>query len=225
MARRPKIVSSYIYRYSAVILCLDRHPRGASCSVRYLLSVPEECITCRARPRFRQVRSKLPKLRFHELLFTSIRIAPDSSSQACLLLAAFTKGDFEGVYGFSVADAFDLAVELGGGIVWVTLVIVFGRFGLTLFESVNEIGLGDGLETEKRNAERGGGGVKAEVLFPAMLSVFIAHSLQQEHKSEEGKNGQESTDKEQVEVHWRPFCLVIDRRRGSARRLWLRRCF
>ena len=58
-----------------------------------------------------------------------------------------------------------MAVELGGGIVWVTLVIVFGRFGLTLFEGVDEIGLGDGLETEKRNAERGGGGVKAEVLL------------------------------------------------------------
>ena len=80
-------------------------------------------------------------------------------------LTAFTKGDFEGVYGFSVADAFELAVELGGGIVWVALVVVFGRFGLTLFEDVDQIGLGDGLETEKRNAERGGGGVKAEVLL------------------------------------------------------------
>jgi hypothetical protein len=94
-----------------------------------------------------------------------------------------------------------LAFELGGGIVWVAVVIVFGRFGLTLFEGVNEIGLGDGLETEKRNAERGGGGVKAGVLFPATLSVFVARSLQQEHKSEEGKKGQESTEKEQVEVH------------------------
>jgi hypothetical protein len=65
----------------------------------------------------------------------------------------------------SVADAVELAVELGGGIVWVALVVVFGRFGLTLFEGVDEIGLGDGLETEKRNAERGGGGVKAEVFL------------------------------------------------------------
>ena len=136
-----------------------------------------------------------------------------------MLLAAFTKGDFEGVYGFSVADAFDLAVELGGGIVWVTLVIVFGRFGLTLFESVNEIGLGDGLETEKRNAERGCGGEKAEVLFPATLSVLVAQSLQQEHKSEERKNGEEGTEKEQIEVHGGPFVLAMDRRRGSTRRL------
>jgi hypothetical protein len=83
---------------------------------------------------------------------------PDSSSQTRLLLAAFHKGDFEGVYGFSVADAFELAVELGGGIVWVALIVVFGRFGLTLFEGLDEIGLSDGLETEKRNAERGGGG-------------------------------------------------------------------
>ena len=80
-------------------------------------------------------------------------------------LTAFTKGDFEGVYGFSVGDAFELAFELGGGIVCVALVVVFGRFGLTLFEDVDQIGLGDGLETEKRNAERGGGGLKAEVLL------------------------------------------------------------
>jgi hypothetical protein len=117
-----------------------------------------------------------------------------------------------------------LAVELGGGIVWVALVVVFGRFGFALFEGVDEIGLGDGLETEKRSAERGAGGVKAEVLFSATLSVFVARSLQQEHESEEGKNGQESAEKEQVEVHGRPF-VVMDRRRGSARQLWLRRCF
>jgi hypothetical protein len=132
--------------------------------------------------------------------------------------------DFEGTYGFSVADAFELAVELGGEIVLVALVVLFGRFGLTLFESVDEIGLGDGLETEKRNAERGGGGVKAEMLFSATLSVFVVRSLQQEHKSEERKSGQESTEKEQFEVHGRPF-VVMNRRRGSARRLWLRRCF
>ena len=142
--------------------------------------------------------------------------------QKCL--AALTKGDFEGAYGFSVADAFELAVELGGGIVWVALVVVVGRFGLTLFESVDEIGLSDGLETENHNADRGGGGVKAEMLFSATLSVFIARSLQQEHKSEERKSGQESAEKQQFEVHGRPF-VVMNHRRGSARRLWLRRCF
>ena len=63
--------------------------------------------------------------------------------------------------GFSVAGAFELAVELGGGIVWVALIVVFGRFSLTLFESVDEIGLGDALVTEKRNAERAGGGAKS----------------------------------------------------------------
>ena len=72
-----------------------------------------------------------------------------------------------------------MAVELGGGIVWVALVVVFGRFGLTLLEGVDEIGLGDGLEAEKRNAERGGGGVKAEVPFPATFFVgIVARSLQ-----------------------------------------------
>ena len=54
---------------------------------------------------------------------------------------------------------------MGGGIVRVTLVVVFGRFGLTLFEGVDEIGLGDGLETEKRNAESGGGGDKSRGAF------------------------------------------------------------
>jgi hypothetical protein len=110
-------------------------------------------------------------------------------------LAAFTKGDFEGVYGFSVAYAFELADELGGGIVLVALVVFFGRFGLTLFENVGEIGLGHDLDTEKRNAQRGSGGVKAEVFSSATLSVFVAHSLQQEHKSEERKTGQKSTEK------------------------------
>jgi hypothetical protein len=71
---------------------------------------------------------------------------------------------------------------------------------------VDEIGLGDGLETEKRNAEHGGGGVKAEVLFSATLSVFVARSLQREHKSEEGRDCQESTEKEQVEVHGAALC-------------------
>lgn len=61
-------------------------------------------------------------------------------------LTAFTKGDFEGVYGFSVADAFELAVELGGGIVWVAVFFLIIGFGLALFEGVVEVGLGEGLE-------------------------------------------------------------------------------
>lgn len=113
---------------------------------------------------------------------------------------------------------------MGGKIALVALVVLFGRFGLTLFESVDEIGLGDGLETENHDAECGRGGVKAEMLFSATLSVFVARPLQQEHKSEERKSDQESTEKEQFEVHGRPF-VVMNRRRGSASRLWLRRCF
>ena len=61
-------------------------------------------------------------------------------------LVSFAERDFEGVYVFSVADAFELAIELGGGIVRVAIfVLVFG-FGLALLESVVEIGLGERVE-------------------------------------------------------------------------------
>jgi hypothetical protein len=75
-----------------------------------------------------------------------------------------------------------LAFEFGGGIVWVALVVVFGRFGLTPFEGVDEIGLDDGLETEKRNAERGGGGVKPRCFFRdafCICSVLVATGTQE----------------------------------------------
>ena len=51
-------------------------------------------------------------------------------------LDSFTKGDFKGVYGFSVSDAFELAVELGGGVVRVAVFFFVGGFGLALFEGV-----------------------------------------------------------------------------------------
>ena len=99
---------------------------------------------------------------FRELRLTSTRIIlTDAFAFGCVSQRETLRVSM----GFSVAGAFELAVELGGGIVWVALIVVFGRFSLTLFESVDEIGLGDGLETEKRNAERAGGGVKAEVLL------------------------------------------------------------
>jgi hypothetical protein len=64
-------------------------------------------------------------------------------------LATFAKGDFEGVYGLAVADAFELAVELGGGVVRVAVFVLILGFGLALFEGVVEVGLGDGLEGEQ----------------------------------------------------------------------------
>ena len=89
--------------------------------------------------------------------------------------------------GSPVADA----VELGRGIVWIALVIVFGHFGLTLFESVDEIGLGEGLETEKRNAEQRGRwrGKSQGVFSRDALCICSALVATSNHKSEEGKNG------------------------------------
>ena len=51
--------------------------------------------------------------------------------------------DFEGVYILSVADAFELAIELGGGIVGVAIFVLIFGFGLPLLESGVEIGLGE----------------------------------------------------------------------------------
>ena len=57
-------------------------------------------------------------------------------------LVWFSEGDFEGVDGLAVADAFELAVELGGGIVGVAVVFFVGGFGLALFDGVVKVGLG-----------------------------------------------------------------------------------
>jgi hypothetical protein len=61
-------------------------------------------------------------------------------------LARFVEGDFEGVYGLAVADAFELAIELGSGVVRVAVFVLLLGFGLALFECVMEVGLDDGLE-------------------------------------------------------------------------------
>jgi hypothetical protein len=51
-------------------------------------------------------------------------------------LVSFAEGDFEGVYGFSVADAFELAIELSGWVVRVAVFFFVGGFGLALLEGV-----------------------------------------------------------------------------------------
>jgi hypothetical protein len=70
------------------------------------------------------------------------------------------EGDFEGVDGLAVADAFELAVELGCEVVGISVFFFVGGFGLALFEGVVEIGLGEGLEGEQGEAEGGSGGIE-----------------------------------------------------------------
>jgi hypothetical protein len=52
----------------------------------------------------------------------------------------------QGVDIFPVSDAFELAVELGGRIVGVAVFFLVFVFGLSLFEGMVEIGLGESLE-------------------------------------------------------------------------------
>jgi hypothetical protein len=120
-------------------------------------------------------------------------------------LVAFVKGDFEGVDGLAVADAFELAVELGGGVVGIALVVVFGGFGLALLESVVEIGLGEGLEGEQGEAEGGGGGVEASVVFVGGLLSAVLEALEEENGREKRDKGEKGTVDDEVEVHGCPF--------------------
>ena len=50
------------------------------------------------------------------------------------------------LWGVPVADAFELAIELGSGVVRVAVFVLLLGFGLALFECVMEVGLDDGLE-------------------------------------------------------------------------------
>lgn len=95
------------------------------------------------------------------------------------------KRDFEYVYVFSITDAFELTVELDGRIVWVALIVVFGRFGLALFEGVVEIGLGDGLEGEQGESEGGCGGVEASVVWIGGFFSSPSEALEKEYGGEE----------------------------------------
>jgi hypothetical protein len=46
----------------------------------------------------------------------------------------------------AISDAFELAIELGEGVVGVAAFFFVGGFGLALFQRVMEVGLGEGLE-------------------------------------------------------------------------------
>ena len=101
----------------------------------------------------------------------------------------FAERDFEGVYVFSVADAFELAIELGGGIVGVAIfVLVFG-FGLALLESVVEIGLGERVERDESETESGCGGVKAPVVRISGFFSPVPEALEKKYGGEEGERG------------------------------------
>ena len=104
-------------------------------------------------------------------------------------LVSFAERDFENVYVFSIADASELAIELGGGIVRVAIfVLVFG-FGLALLESVVEIGLGERVERDESEAEGGRGGVKATVVRISGLFSPVSETLEKKYGGEERERG------------------------------------
>jgi len=76
----------------------------------------------------------------------SVASSVDKLKGSCDGLGSFADGDFEGVYGLAVADAFELAVELGERVVGIAILFFVSGFGLALFEGVVEVGLGEGLE-------------------------------------------------------------------------------
>jgi hypothetical protein len=70
-------------------------------------------------------------------------------------LVSLAEEDFEGVWcvcALSVADAFELAAELGCGVVGVSVFFFVVGFGLALFDGVVEVGLGEGLEGDEGEA-------------------------------------------------------------------------
>jgi hypothetical protein len=139
-------------------------------------------------------------------------------------LVSFAEGDFEGVYRLTVTDAFELAVELGGWVVGIAFVVVFGGFGLALLEGVVEIGLGEGLEGEQGEGEGGDGRVEASVVFVGGFFSAVLEALEEENGAEERQKGEKEPVNDEVEVHGRPFA-------GGVAQAWigapdgLRRCF
>ena len=120
-------------------------------------------------------------------------------------LAWFGEGDFECVYRLSVADAFELAVELGGGVVRVAVFFFVVGFGLTLFCGAVKVGLGEGLEREEDEAEGGCGGVEASVVFVGGLFSAVSEALEEKYGGEEREKGEKGAVNDEVDVHGRPF--------------------
>ena len=101
---------------------------------------------------------------------------------------------------------FELAVELGEGIVGVAIVFFVVGFGLALFDGVVEIGLGQGLEREEDEAEGGGSGVEAPVVFVDGLFSAVLEALEKKNDGEEREKGEKGLEKEEIEIHSCPFC-------------------
>jgi len=104
-------------------------------------------------------------------------------------LAGFAERDFEDLYLLSIADAFELAIELGGRIVGVAIFVLIFGFGLALLESVVEIGLGEGVQREEREAEGCCGGVKAPVVWISGFFSAVPEALEKKYGGEERERG------------------------------------
>jgi hypothetical protein len=133
------------------------------------------------------------------------------------------EGDFEGVWcvcALSVADAFELAVELGCGVVGVSVFFFVSGFGLALFDGVVEVGLGHGLEGDEDEAESGGGGVKTAVIRVGGLFSAVLGALEEKYGGEEREKGEKGPVNDEIDVHDVPLRLVaqtwIDAPNGAA---------
>jgi hypothetical protein len=125
--------------------------------------------------------------------------------QGAGILVSFSEGDFEGVCGLTVADAFELAVELGGWVVGVAVFFFVVGFGLALFCGVVKVGLGEGLEREEDEAEGGCCGIEASVVRIGGFFAVVMEALEEENGGEEQEKGEEGAVDDEVEVHGRPF--------------------
>jgi hypothetical protein len=121
----------------------------------------------------------------------------------------------EGVDGLAVADAFELAVELGCRIVGVAVFFFVVGFGLTLFQRVVKVGLGKALEGEQRDTECGCGWVEGAALFVRVIFSAPVQALEEKYDGEEQEKGEKGPEEDAIDVHGRPFGL---RSRGVDRR-------
>jgi hypothetical protein len=90
---------------------------------------------------------------------------------------------------FSVADAFELTVELSGGIVGIARFVFSLGFDLALFEGVVKIGLGEGMEGEKGEAEGRRGRVEASIVRIGSFFSAVLETLEKENGSEDDERG------------------------------------
>ena len=124
----------------------------------------------------------------------------------------------------AVADAFELAVELGGRVIRVAVFFFLGGFGLALLEGVVQVGLGDGLEGEQGEGEGRRGGVEAAMVRIDGFFSAVSEALKEENGGEEREKGEESPLMMRSKSMDAPVRMV-NRRRGWARHSRLRRCF